>query len=137
MANQGYTLSKSGVGTLIISGPQTNAANSAIAVSAGTLLMNSDSGSSSAASLAFSQSGGTTIFNTAQHLASFNLSGGTASIHTQGPHLLTYSASVTGQLDLRQNDLIDDYTGTSPLGTIRTAIKTGYNSGQWNGAWES
>jgi hypothetical protein len=39
----------------------------------------------------------------------------------------------TSTLDLNQNDLIVDYTGGSPIGTIQNQIKSGYAGGSWNG----
>ena len=37
-------------------------------------------------------------------------------------------------LDLKDNALIVDYTGGSPLTSIKDALTSGYNSGAWNGA---
>jgi hypothetical protein len=39
----------------------------------------------------------------------------------------------TGKLDLNDNDLIFDYSGASPLSTVRDQIKTGFAGGAWNG----
>ena len=39
----------------------------------------------------------------------------------------------TGVLDLTNNALLINYTGASPLSTIAGDLKTGYNSGSWNG----
>ncbi len=39
-----------------------------------------------------------------------------------------------GKLDLADNDLILDYTGTSPLATIAGYLQNGFASGAWNGA---
>jgi len=36
-------------------------------------------------------------------------------------------------LDLGNNDLIVDYTGTSPFSSIQSLIKSGYNGGSWTG----
>ncbi len=38
-----------------------------------------------------------------------------------------------GRLDLNNNDLIIDYTGTSPLATVRDQIHGGFASGAWTG----
>src|SRR5690349_12616781 len=37
------------------------------------------------------------------------------------------------KLDLSDNDLIVDYSGTSPLSTIKSQIITAYGSGTWTG----
>jgi hypothetical protein len=49
--------------------------------------------------------------------------------------LITNSLSIsgTGKLDLVDEDLFVDYTGTSPLSTIGGYLSTGYASGAWNG----
>ena len=54
---------------------------------------------------------------------------------TMGQYLLTKSASVssTSTLDLTSNDLIVDYSGSSPLASIKASIKTGFNNGSWDG----
>ncbi len=40
----------------------------------------------------------------------------------------------TGILDLRDNDLVIDYSGgPSPLATVQNQLKAGYNSGSWTG----
>jgi hypothetical protein len=44
------------------------------------------------------------------------------------------TAGTTAQLDLANNDLIIPYgAAPSPLATIRTLLKAGYNGGAWNG----
>jgi fibronectin-binding autotransporter adhesin len=43
------------------------------------------------------------------------------------------TAATTAQLDLNDNDLIVNYTTSSPAATIGLLIKTGYNGGAWNG----
>jgi autotransporter-associated beta strand protein len=134
LRNSGVSLTKSGAGVLTISGPQNNAVNAALVVSAGTVNVNSDAGSAASATLAVSASGGTTVFNAPQHLASLQLSGGTARVN--GQYLFTKSAAVsgTGTLDLTSNDLIVDYTGaTSPLANLKASITTGFNAGAWTG----
>jgi T5SS/PEP-CTERM-associated repeat protein len=46
---------------------------------------------------------------------------------------LSIETSTLSQLDLADNRLIVDYTGTSPLSSIRSLIQTGFNNGPWNG----
>ncbi len=47
----------------------------------------------------------------------------------------TTSLSITAgaRLDLANDALVVDYTGTSPLATIRSLLTTGYANGAWNG----
>jgi hypothetical protein len=42
-------------------------------------------------------------------------------------------ASPTAAIDLGDNDLIIDYTGSSPLTTIAAQIASGFGAGSWNG----
>jgi hypothetical protein len=39
----------------------------------------------------------------------------------------------TGKLDLANNDLVIDYSGSSPAADVRDQIKSGRNGGAWNG----
>ncbi len=41
--------------------------------------------------------------------------------------------SFGGRLDLADNDLVVDYSGASPIATVRTSIRAAYNSGDWTG----
>ena len=59
--NTGHTLTKSGAGMLIISGPQSNSAGSAITVTGGNVSLNSDAGSAVSQTLALSASAGGSI----------------------------------------------------------------------------
>jgi hypothetical protein len=55
-----------------------------------------------------------------------------ATSHT-GNLTIAGGATPTAKLDVRDNDLIVDYTGASPLTTIKGQIKAAYNGGAWNG----
>jgi len=44
----------------------------------------------------------------------------------------TLTLTGTGTLDLKNNDLIVDYTGATPLAAIETKINTAYNFGAWD-----
>jgi hypothetical protein len=39
-----------------------------------------------------------------------------------------------GKLDITSGDMSIDYTGTSPLATVRDYLKSGYSGGSWNGS---
>lgn len=43
------------------------------------------------------------------------------------------SMSGTGQIDLSDNRMIIDYSGSTPISTIRTYLISGRNGGSWNG----
>jgi autotransporter-associated beta strand protein len=135
LTDSGYALTKSGTGTLTLSGSQSYTPGSSIAISAGTLNLNSDAGSTNSATLAVSASGGSILINSPQYLASLTMAGGYSAMLTQGEYLLTHSLSISNSstLDLTENDLIDDYSGVSPLASIQSALASGYNHGSWNG----
>jgi len=44
------------------------------------------------------------------------------------------SIASNGRLDLNDHDLVIDYTGSSPIGTIRPLLQSGFGSGSWNGS---
>jgi hypothetical protein len=96
VTNNGFTLTKTGNGTLAISGPQNNAANSAVVIKAGTVNFNSDTGSATASHLAISQSGGTTVFNSPQHLSSLSMTGGNSTVHSGDLMQIATTFSITG-----------------------------------------
>ena len=68
-------------------------------------------------------------------LGSLNIgAGGFFTVFTNGSRVLrTTSLSVAGRLDLADNTIIVDYTGASPLASIRAALASGYAGGAWNG----
>lgn len=135
IANNGFTLTKSGPGALTIQGAQTNAANSTIAMNGGALYLYTDAGSASSAPLALTATAGITFFKSSQHLASLSLNGGNVMMAMEHCYLSTRSLSVTGsgQFDVNENDVIDHYSGNTPYSTIESEIASGYNGGGWNG----
>src|SRR5207248_3323623 len=42
------------------------------------------------------------------------------------------SSAWTARLDLSNNGLVVDYTGSSPFAQIENQLKQGYNNGSWN-----
>jgi len=132
----GHTLTKSGSGTLTISGSQSHTPGSAIAVAAGTLNLNTDAGSVSSAPLAISVTGGSANFQSNQHLASLAISSGHASLTGTNHLLVTNALSITGpsQLDLDTNDMLVNYSGASPVSSIRQLIINSYGPGNWTGS---
>lgn len=136
LSTNGHTLTKSGNGALTISGAQTHAFGSAIAVSAGTVNLNSDAGSNVSRNLAVSATGGTINFGSSQHLASLSLVGTAASVKTARQYVLTNSLAIdnASTLDAGNNDLIVDSSDPSAVTTIGGYLASGYNHGNWNGA---
>jgi hypothetical protein len=70
--------------------------------------------------------------------ASVIVSGGAVNVAANGgptgtSRVKALSVSGSGKMDLADNDLVVDYTGSSPLASIRASIVSAYNSGAWTG----
>jgi len=127
------SLTKTGGGTMTVSGPQSYGGSTALNVAGGTVNLNSDVGAVSPARLAVSVSGSAALNMAAtQHMASLDLAGtalatlsggGTKTLVTQTLSI----ASATAKLDLTDNNLIVDYAdgADSPYAQIRD-----YNQGR-------
>jgi hypothetical protein len=60
-----------------------------------------------------------------------------AELPAGGDHLLLVSAlaiAPAAKLEINDNPVILDYTGASPIDTVRAAISSGHANGAWNGA---
>jgi hypothetical protein len=71
-------------------------------------------------------------------LKRLTLSGGTLRINSNGASTGTsvvndVNITSTGRWDLNNNNAVIDWSGTSPLATIKSLIATGYAGGAWNG----
>jgi autotransporter-associated beta strand protein len=84
--------------------------------------------------------GGTVVFANQNSLGTLTIAGGTARISAHAanndPAFVTIvpDLSITpGTLDLNNNAMIVDYTGASPLQSIRAALTSGFAGGSWNG----
>jgi hypothetical protein len=131
-------------GTLTVSGPQSHGASASLNVTGGTATLNTDAGSTSAYNLAVSATGGILALNATQHLRSLTVGAPvTLGPITKGPVtagtnvLVTkqFATSGAGQLDLTNNALVFDYTGSPgpALTTVRAAIVSGFAGGAWTG----
>jgi autotransporter-associated beta strand protein len=132
-APQTFGVTKTGSGTVFLNG--VNTYNGATTVSAGTLQSNGSIATSPGVTVA---SGASFVAGATQTLAGLTInSGGSASITSGGNKVLTTSAlsiSGTGKLDLTNNGLAIQYTGTSPIPTVKGWVISGWNSGAWNGS---
>jgi hypothetical protein len=87
---------------------------------------------------------GNVLFTTSAQLGSLTAgAGGLVTIESSGSNVLsTQNLSLTGDgaVDLTDNGLVIDYTGSSPLGDVLTGgtiagyVASGYNAGTWDGA---
>jgi hypothetical protein len=105
-------------------------------VNAGTFTFNADAQATTANLTINVATGASVIFNSTQHLLALNLNGGVASVGANGGRTIVtraLSVSGSGKLDLADNALILDYTGTSPAASIRSWISAGRASGGWDG----
>jgi hypothetical protein len=129
----GKTLTKTGFGTLTIDGAQSYGSPATLAVSGGTVNMNTNAGSSAAALLSINANAALN-FGTKQNVAALNVgAGGIATLSPGGANVLvasTVSTTGGGRLDLTNNDMV---VKNSTLVSIRNLIKSGYNNGDWQG----
>ena len=85
------------------------------------------------------QAGAMAIFDTVQHLRRLTLNGGNA---VANDVLVVQELAIDGgRLDLKDNDLVVDYSAVSPIGTwdgtgytgVTRLVASGRNFGSWNG----
>src|SRR5687767_1887134 len=106
----GAVVTKSGAGTLNITGPQAHGAGAQLVVAEGAVNMNTNAGSTSARPLTINATGGNVSFNASQHVAALNVGDGVNATVTPGGNktILADSVSVTGsgRLNLNDNHLV-------------------------------
>jgi hypothetical protein len=113
-------------------------------VAAGTLQLQTNLGTSDAGTVQLQLTGGTTAISAPQHLASLDLTGGSATVAAGGANTIKTKSltAATGSIDLSNNDMVIDYTGTSSqIGGwasfkytgVTGYIATGRNGGAWSG----
>lgn len=85
-------------------------------------------------------SGASAIFNTSQHIGALTVAGDATLAAGDDKVIVATSVNVTGRLDLKDNSLIWDYSGASPLGTYSGGyngaiglVAAGRASGDWSG----
>ena len=84
---------------------------------------------------------GTVVFNATQHLNDLTVAGNASLAAGGAKKIVTKGLSVTGKLNLRNHDLIYDYSGASPIGTptggvyngVTGALQSAYQEGSWGG----
>ena len=142
LTTAGYKLTKNGPGKLAVNGTQNHNPGTAMTVSAGTLALGSDAGSTGHLNLTLTVSSAAVEFGAMQHLAALSLGGtSTATVTAGGAKVITvkdlningYSSTPTAKLDLTDNDLVVDYAGAAdPVATIRGYLVSAYDNGNWD-----
>ncbi|HEX4056060.1 MAG TPA: glycosyl hydrolase 53 family protein [Tepidisphaeraceae bacterium] len=107
-----------------------------VTVDAGQILTPAGTGTISYTSTVTVLSGASITFANSTHAQGLTIaSTGTAAITgSTGATVLTVdSLSNSGTIDVQNNELIVNYTTSSPASTIRGELASGYNGGYWNG----
>jgi hypothetical protein len=88
----------------------------------------------SGGSAGFAINGGHANLNGNISVASLGFSGGSAKVTAGGSTVLRAGLLyMGGTLDLTNNKMILDYSGTSQIGDVKNALASGYDGGAWNG----
>ncbi len=85
----------------------------------------------------FTQNGGQSTVKSIAASGSLNVAAGKVTVApggTSASDVNSLQISPGSTLDLTNNDLVIDYTGSSPASTVRGYLVSGFNSGSWNGA---
>lgn len=106
-------------------------------VHAGTVTLSSDLFTANPNLNVIVSSGATLSINSTQHLASLTVAdGGSVAAAAGGSNTLVVTSlnlNTTGKLDLKNNSLIVNYTGSSPAASLVGRLYAGRNAGAWNG----
>ena len=135
----GRTITRSGEGTLTVSGPQVHGPGAIFNLPGGRTVFNSDLGAGGAG-LTMNASGGATVdFGAGQRLAALNVTGSSVRMATaDGATLMTggLTLDAASRLDLNTSHLVVDYAPAAPgpLAQVAGWIRAGYNGGTWDGS---
>jgi hypothetical protein len=126
----GKAITKTGAGSLTISGTQTHGVGATFNANDGITNFNSSAGGNLAL-----VANSTVNFNSAQHLSALTVAANKkVTLAAGGANALRIGTfNISGKLDLNDNPAIVDYSSSDPIASIRSLIKTGYNNGSWNG----
>jgi len=136
----GNIVTKTGAGTLTISGQQSHGTNAVLLVNAGVLNLNSDGGQN-----LFVQANAPINFGSSQHLGVLNVgagaratltAGGNKVIATSPPTIAGTTGAWTGTLDTTDNDAVfqsSAATKASDFTRLYDQVKFGFGAGNWSG----
>ena len=143
--SRGKRLTKSGAGTLIVTGPQDYGPGTVFDILDGTVFLNTDAGAAVVLNLAVSVTNASTAnLGTTQHLAALVLAGGAKANLVAGHDKVLVARALgieevggvpTSRLDLTDNAMIVDYDdpAASPLQDIKRWIASGCDGRMWDG----
>jgi hypothetical protein len=107
-----------------------------LAITGGALTLDTDTTAATPLDVSLANAASLTLTST-QHFNSLSLSGTSHAAFTAGANKVLVTKSLTfagtSSLNLADNSLILDYTGSSPLTTLRAYLQTGYAAGAWTG----
>ena len=115
--------------------------NDLVEVTGGTYQFSGDAGGPNGNVGVFVASGAAAVFNASQRLRSLSVDG-TATLAAGGDKIIvTKALAVAGKLNLKDNDLAYDYTGSPQAGSfngtsytgVTGLVQSGYNFGDFNG----
>jgi autotransporter-associated beta strand protein len=107
-------------GTATIGGTQNWAVGSTFTNAAGLATFTTDAGATPPGNLTVNMAGGVVALATPQHWANLTIAPGNTQVYA-------------GQLDIENNHVILDYTGSDPISSIAAYVKAGFDGGLWNG----
>jgi len=126
-----------------IASPLTVNSNLQVTTDPGTSLTISGPVTYAPAATALTKAGTGTLSMVNYRIPTLNVNAGTAKViagggnngtsKVQSLNIAGGTGAWTGTLDVTNNGLVIDYTGTSPLATVQDQIKSGYNGGSWTG----
>ncbi len=118
-----------------------NGGADALTITSGTYTFASDAGATAAGLQVTVNSEAAAVFNSTQHLGSLNVGGVATLAAGDDKVIVTKALAVSGQLDLKDNALVWDYSGASPLGSWNGSaydgatglVAAGRHGGDWSG----
>lgn len=136
--NAGSGVTKLGTGSLVLAGAQIYAPGSTLDVNAGVVRFDTDADTTGEANLVLRVNTATAELRLVgpQHLASLSVINGRALMSSANSVLVTRSLSVDNsdaKVDLNQGNAVINYTASSPMATIKSALISGRNGGTWDG----
>jgi hypothetical protein len=129
----GAALTKYASGTFTIAGPQVHGPGASLTLNAGNTFMNTDAGGPSSANLSVIVNAGASItFASTEHLNSLTINNALATVATGHDKVVVVNSLAlngdTARLDLKDNDLVAQYSGPSPYTQYRQWILAGDSS---------